>query len=42
MQDHSLLLQLPLLVFVLLTAIDATSIIFAVPVSYLRASAKYP
>jgi MFS family permease len=33
MQDHSLMLQLPLLAFVLLTAIDATSIIFAVPVS---------
>jgi hypothetical protein len=33
MQDHSWMLQLPLLAFVLLTAVDATSIIFAVPVS---------
>jgi MFS family permease len=39
MQDHSLKLQLSLLAFVLLTAIDATSIIFAVPVSYMYTAA---
>ena len=36
MQNHSLGLLVPLLIFVLLATIDATSIAFAVPVSVLE------